>query len=101
MAIELRHMRYVIAVAETGQLTRAAARLHIAQPALSQSLRRLERDVGTALFDRHPRGVDLTPAGAAFLAQARFAVAAADAAISAARQAVRLDADRLVLGFIN
>lgn len=101
MAIELRQLRYVIAVAETGQLTRAAARLHIAQPALSQSLLRVEREVGTPLFDRHPRGVKPTPAGEAFLEHARAAVAASDAAMTAARQAVRVATDQLVLGFIN
>jgi DNA-binding transcriptional LysR family regulator len=101
MAIELRHMRYAIAVAETGQLTRAAARLHIAQPALSQSIVRLEREIGTPLFDRHPRGVTPTPAGEAFLEYARAAVASSDAAIASARQTVRTTADQLVLGFMN
>jgi DNA-binding transcriptional LysR family regulator len=101
MAIELRHMRYVIAVAETGQLTRAAARLHIAQPALSQSIVRLEREIGTALFDRHPRGATPTSAGEAFLEYARAAVASSDAAIASARQTVRTSADQLVLGFMN
>jgi DNA-binding transcriptional LysR family regulator len=100
MAIELRHMRYAIAVAETGQLTRAAARLHIAQPALSQSILRLEQEVGTTLFERHPRGVTPTPAGEAFLERARSAVAASDAAISAARRTMLTTADQLVLGFI-
>src|ERR1700742_1187374 len=101
MAIELRHMRYVIAVAETGQLTRAAARLHIAQPALSQSIVRLEREIGTALFDRHPRGVSPTAAGEAFLEHARAAVASGDAAVASARQTVRTTANHLVLGFMN
>lgn len=94
-------MRYAITVAETGQLTRAAARLHIAQPALSQSIVRLEREIGTALFDRHPRGVTPTPAGEAFLEHARAAVAASDAAIVSARQTVRTTADQVVLGFMN
>lgn len=94
-------MRYVIAVAETGQLTRAAARLHIAQPALSQSVQRVEQEIGTALFERHPRGVIPTPAGEAFLEHARAAVTASDAAINAARQTMRTASDQLVLGFIN
>ena len=101
MAIELRHFRYVIAVAETGQLTRAASRLHIAQPALSQSIARVEREVGAPLFDRHPNGVTLTPAGAAFLEHARAAIAAGDAALSAARQGARSDTDKLIFGFLN
>jgi DNA-binding transcriptional LysR family regulator len=101
MAIELRHLRHVIAVAETGQLTRAAARLHIAQPALSQSIARVERDVGSPLFDRHPQGVDLTPAGQAFVEHARRAVMAAEAAVTAARQQARSVTDRLVFGFLD
>jgi DNA-binding transcriptional LysR family regulator len=101
MAIELRHLRHVIAVAETGQLTRAAARLHMAQPALSQSIARVERDVGSRLFDRHPQGMDLTPAGAAFVEHARRAVTAGEAAVSAARQQARSATDRLVFGFLD
>ena len=101
MAIELRHLRYVIAVAESGQLTRAAARLHVAQPALSQSILRIEQEISTPLFDRHPRGVTLTPAGEVFLEHARAAVASSEAALTAARQTARAAADQLVLGFLN
>lgn len=101
MAIELRHLRYVIAVGETGQLTRAAARLHVAQPALSQSIARVEREIGAALFVRHRNGVTLTPAGEAFLEHARIAVAAGEAAVSAARQGARKDSDQLSFGFLN
>ncbi len=101
MAIELRHLRYAVAVAEAGQLSRAAARLRIAQPALSQSILRLEREIGTPLFDRHARGVTPTPAGDAFLEHARAALAASDAAVSAARRWARTESDRLVLGFIG
>jgi DNA-binding transcriptional LysR family regulator len=101
MAIELRHLRHVIAVAETGQLTRAAARLHIAQPALSQSIARVEREVGSPLFERHPQGVDLTTAGEAFVEYARRAVTASEAALTAARQQARSATDRLVFGFLD
>ncbi len=101
MAIELRHLRHVIAVADTGQLTRAAARLHIAQPALSQSIARVEREVGSPLFDRHPHGMSLTPAGMAFVEHARRAVTAGEAAVSAARQQTRSVTDRLVFGFLD
>jgi DNA-binding transcriptional LysR family regulator len=101
MAIELRQFRHVIAVAETGQLTQAAARLHLAQPALSQSIRHAEQELGTPLFDRHPRGVTLTPAGEVFLVHARAAVASSEAAITTARQTARTAVDQLVLGFIN
>lgn len=101
MAIELRHLRHVIAVAETGQLTRAAARLHIAQPALSQSIARVERAVGAPLFERHPHGVTITPAGEAFVEHARHAVAAGEAAVTAARKQARSTAERLVFGFLD
>src|ERR1700742_4671184 len=101
MAIELRHLRHVIAVAETGQLTRAADRLHMAQPALSQSIARVEREVGSPLFARHPHGVDLTAAGEAFVAHARRAVAAGDDAVTAARQQARSASGRLAFGFLN
>jgi DNA-binding transcriptional LysR family regulator len=101
MAIELRHLRHVIAVAETGQLTRAAARLHLAQPALSQSIARVEREVGSPLFDRHPQGMNLTPAGEAFVEHARRAVMASEAAVTAARQQARGATGRLVFGFLD
>jgi DNA-binding transcriptional LysR family regulator len=101
MAIELRHLRYAVAVAEAGQLSRAAARLHIAQPALSQSILRLEREIGAPLFERHARGVTPTPAGDAFLEHARAAIVASDAAVSAARRSAHPDTDQLVLGFIG
>jgi DNA-binding transcriptional LysR family regulator len=101
MAVELRHLRHVIAVAETGQLTRAAARLHMAQPALSQSIARVERSVGARLFVRHSQGMTLTPAGEAFIEHARDAIAAGEAAVTAARQQARRTADRLVFGFLD
>jgi DNA-binding transcriptional LysR family regulator len=69
-------LRYFVTVAEEGQITRAARRLHIAQPALSQALAQLEAELDIVLFERHPRGVTLTPAGEAFLVKARAALAA-------------------------
>src|SRR6266545_1812084 len=89
MPIGLHHLRYFVAVAEEGHVTRAAQRLRIAQPSLSAQIRYLERQVGAPLFRRHPRGVELTPAGEAFLAEARAALAAADAAVAAARRATQ------------
>jgi DNA-binding transcriptional LysR family regulator len=78
--MELRHLRYFIAIAEERSFTRAAERLWVAQPGLSTQIRRLEKELGTRLFERHTRGVDLTAAGELFLERARAALAAADLA---------------------
>jgi DNA-binding transcriptional LysR family regulator len=80
--MELRHLRYFVAIAEERSFTRAAERLWVAQPGLSTQIRRLEAELGVQLFDRHTRGVDLTAAGELFLERARTALAAADAARS-------------------
>jgi DNA-binding transcriptional LysR family regulator len=76
--MELRHLSYFVAVAEEGQVTRAAARLSVAQPAVSAQLRRLERELGEPLFHRDQRGVRLTTAGEALMPHARAALAAAE-----------------------
>jgi DNA-binding transcriptional LysR family regulator len=78
--MELRHLRYFVAIAEERSFTRAAERLWVAQPGLSSQTRRLEEELGVQLFERHSRGVDLTAAGELFLERARAAIAAADAA---------------------
>lgn len=83
--MELRQLRYVVAVAEEGNFTRAAARAHVAQPAVSQQVAQVERELGAPLFERSPRGVALTAAGAAFLPYARAALAAATAGSDAVR----------------
>ncbi|HEX6654225.1 MAG TPA: LysR family transcriptional regulator [Thermoleophilaceae bacterium] len=80
--MELRHLRYFVAIAEERSFTRAAERLWVAQPGLSTQIRRLESELGVQLFERHTRGVDLTSAGELFLERARTALAAADAARS-------------------
>jgi DNA-binding transcriptional LysR family regulator len=69
--MELRHLRYFTAVAETGSLSRAAEKLFVAQPPLSVQIRQLEEELGTPLFTRHPKGVRLTAAGQALLPEAR------------------------------
>jgi DNA-binding transcriptional LysR family regulator len=83
--MELRHLRYFVAIAEEHSFTRAAERLWVAQPGLSSQIRRLESELGIRLFDRHTRGVSLTPAGELFLERARAVLAAADEARSTGR----------------
>src|SRR5271167_4546023 len=83
--MELKHLRYFVAIAEERSFTRAAERLWVAQPGLSTQIRRLEAELGIVLFERHTRGVDLTEAGAPFLERARVALAAADVARATGR----------------
>jgi len=83
--MELQRYRHFLAVADAGHFGRAAALLGMRQPPLSQSIARLERGLGTALFERTPRGAKLTRAGEAFLPEARVAVAAAERAAAAVR----------------
>jgi DNA-binding transcriptional LysR family regulator len=85
--MELRHLRYFVAVAEEGSFVRAARRLHVAQPALSKQIRDLEAEVGVVLFERLPRGVRLTRSGEAFLVDARSTLDGAARAIADARAA--------------
>jgi DNA-binding transcriptional LysR family regulator len=83
--MELRHLRYFVAVAEERSFTRAAEKLWIAQPGLSTQIRRLEGELGIRLFERHTRGVNLTEAGELFLDRVRVTLAAAEAALSTGR----------------
>src|SRR3954451_2603636 len=83
--MELRHLRYFVAVAEERSITRAAEKLWIAQPGLSTQIRRLEAELGIRLFERHTRGVDLTESGELLLDRARVTLAAAEAARSTGR----------------
>ncbi|WP_018898156.1 LysR family transcriptional regulator [Rhizobium sp. 2MFCol3.1] len=97
--MELRHIRYFLAVAEEQNFTRAAAKLGIGQPPLSQQIRDLENEIGAALFHRVPHGAELTEAGSAFLPEARAAIASAEKAKLAAQRATRGETGRLALGF--
>ncbi|MDI3402635.1 LysR family transcriptional regulator [Streptomyces cavernicola] len=81
MAVELRHLRCFLAIADAGTITRAAARLHISQPALSRTLRALEDHLGARLVDRSTHHLELTPEGRVFRDRAAAAVAAVDAAL--------------------
>ncbi len=100
--MELRHLRYFVAVAEEGSLTLAAERrLHTAQPSLSRQIRDLEYEVGVPLLSRSAKGIDLTPAGRAFLDHARQAIAEAEAAVEAARRAAKPDKPVFSMGFLT
>jgi len=99
--MELRHLRYFIAVAEELHFTRAAERLHIGQPPLSHAIQMLEADVGALLLERSKRWVRLTEAGKLFLADARGILAMADQAAETARRAQRGEAGELRIGFTS
>jgi LysR family hca operon transcriptional activator len=100
MIMELRHLRYFVAVAEEGSLTTAAERrLHTSQPSLSRQIRDLEYRVGAELLSRSVRGVELTAAGRAFLDHARLALAQVDAAVEAARRAAQPARKTFAIGF--
>ena len=100
--MELRHLRFFVAVAEEGSLTTAAEkRLHTAQPSLSRQIRDLEYEVGAQLLVRSAKGVELTPSGRAFLDHARLALAQVEAAGVAARRASQPAKSSFALGFLT
>jgi LysR family hca operon transcriptional activator len=100
--MELRHLRYFVAVVEAGNLTTAARqRLHTSQPSLSRQIRDLEYEVGAELLSRSVRGVELTAAGKAFLDHARLALMQVDAAVEAAQRAAQPDRPTFALGFLT
>src|SRR5437870_4394572 len=100
--MELRHLRYFIAVAEEGSVTLAAERrLHTAQPSLSRQIRDLELEIGAQLLIRSARGIELTAAGRAFLDHARLALSQVEAAGEAARRAASPAKASFVMGFLT
>src|ERR1700720_3349119 len=100
--MELRHLRYFVAVADAGNLTAAAQRmLHTSQPSLRRQIRDLEDEVGTPLLTRKARGIDLTPAGRAFLDHARSVLSQVVAAGEAARRAGRPAKPCFTMGFLT
>jgi DNA-binding transcriptional LysR family regulator len=98
--VELRHLRYFVAVASELHFARAAQRLFISQPALSQQIRSLEAELGLRLLERNRRGVRLTPEGTAFLAEARAVVQQADRAAAVARALAEGATGRLRLSYV-
>src|ERR1700677_1601340 len=100
--MELRHLRYFIAVAEAGSLTVAAQQtLHTSQPSLSRQIRDLEDEVGAQLLTRRARGIELTPAGRAFLEHARSALSQVEAATGAARRVAHPAKPCFSIGFLT
>jgi LysR family transcriptional regulator, hca operon transcriptional activator len=100
--MELRHLRYFVAVAEAGSLTVAAARkLHTSQPSLSRQIRDLESEIGAQLLTRRARGIELTPAGRAFLDHARSVLSQVEAAGEAARRVAHPAKPCFVMGFLT
>lgn len=99
--MELRTLEYFVAVAEEGSFTKAAARCHVVQPAISQQIQNLERELGEPLFERLPRKVTLTPGGVALLPYARACLAAAAAATRAFVERSQLLGGSLTLGTVS
>jgi LysR family hca operon transcriptional activator len=100
--MELRHLRYFVAVAEAGSLTVAAEqRLHTSQPSLSRQIRDLEDEVGVQLLTRRARGIELTPAGRAFLDHARSVLSQVEAATEAARRVAHPAKPCFSMGFLT
>lgn len=100
--MELRHLRYFVAVAEAGSLTVAAEQtLHTSQPSLSRQIRDLEGEVGAQLLTRRARGIDLTPAGRAFLDHARLVLSQVETAGEAARRVAHPSRPCFTMGFLT
>ncbi|UVK49715.1 LysR family transcriptional regulator (plasmid) [Mesorhizobium sp. AR02] len=98
--MELRHLRYFVAVADEGSFTRAASRLNTVQPSLSRQIRDLEEHVGARLLERTSRRISLTAAGVILLAEARLLLEHSEMALERVRQAAKANAHSLSLGFV-
>lgn len=97
--MELRHLRYCVAIADEESFSRASLRLRIAQPALSRQIKAIEEEIGVTLFQRLPRGAALTEAGRIFIDEARAVLASVEAAVQKARRAQRGEVGLLRIGF--
>jgi LysR family transcriptional regulator, benzoate and cis,cis-muconate-responsive activator of ben and cat genes len=97
--VELRHLRYFVAVAETENVSRAALKLHVSQPALSRQIRDLEDEIGFSLLERTAKSVRLTDAGRAFLDNARALLQNADEAVTKARAVASAEPTELHVGY--
>jgi len=98
-AVELRHLRYFVAVAEMENVSRAALKLHVSQPALSRQIRDLEDEIGFSLLERTAKSVRLTDAGRAFLDNARALLQSADEAVTEARAVANAEPTELHVGY--
>ena len=97
--MELRHLRYFVAAAETENVSRAALKLHVSQPALSRQIRDLEDEIGFCLLERTAKSVRLTDAGRAFLSDARALLQQADEAVKKARAIAGAEPTELKVGY--
>ena len=97
--MELRHLRYFVAVAEMENVSRAALKLHVSQPALSRQIRDLEDELGFPLLERTAKSVKLTDVGQVFLIEARAVLERADAAVTAARAVATGQREELHIGY--
>jgi DNA-binding transcriptional LysR family regulator len=99
--MELRHIRYFLAVASEANMRRAAAKLGVAQPSLSRQIADIEEEIGFKLFDRLPRGIRLSSAGAAFRMEGQKVLACVDAAVAAAQRTAKGEGGTLQISFVD